>query len=177
MDKRKKYNKYDLSGDFGIGWAGNTNNEFYFDLQDYELIKNYYWIERIRPKSSYKSLTAYNPKTQNYIKMHQILIGNGADHIDRNPLNNRRDNLRQANVTENNRNKTIPKNNSSGIIGISWHTEKNKWIARIGIDKKLKHLGYFENKEDAIKARLEAELKHFGEFAPQRHLFDEYGIK
>ena len=38
-------------------------------------------------------------------------------------------------------------------------------------------LGSFQNKEDAIKARLQAEATHYGQFAPQRHLFEEYGIR
>ena len=37
----KKYNQYDLSGEYGIGWTSNTNEEFYFDLEDYNKIKNY----------------------------------------------------------------------------------------------------------------------------------------
>lgn len=38
------------------------------------------------------------------------------------------------------------------------------------------HLGYFDNKDDAIKARLYAEQKYFKEFAPQKHLYEQYGI-
>lgn len=49
-------------------------------------------------------------------------------------------------------------------------------MARIVLDKKDIYLGRYSNKEDAIKARLEAEIKYFGEFAPQRHLFEQYGI-
>jgi hypothetical protein len=37
-------------------------------------------------------------------------------------------------------------------------------------------LGYFINKDDAIKTRLSAEAKYYGEFAPQKHLFEEYGV-
>ena len=45
-------------------------------------------------------------------------------------------------------------------------------------DGKEINLGYFDNIEDAVKARLEGELKYFGaEFAPQRHLFEQYGIE
>ena len=44
------------------------------------------------------------------------------------------------------------------------------------MNNKTKYLGSFKNKEGAIKARLEAEAKYFGEFAPQRHLFEQYGI-
>ena len=40
---KREYNKYDLSGEYGIGWTSNTNEEFYFDLEDYDKIKNYCW--------------------------------------------------------------------------------------------------------------------------------------
>ena len=53
--KRRKTNVYDLSGEYGIGWTTNTNNEFYFDLEDYELIKDYCWSELIDNKG-YHSL-------------------------------------------------------------------------------------------------------------------------
>lgn len=43
--------------------------------------------------------------------------------------------------------------------------------------KKRTHLGTFEIKEDAIVARLLAEKKYYGEFAPQKDLFEKYGIK
>lgn len=51
--------------------------------------------------------------------------------------------------------------------GICWKKDKQKWQAYININKKRKHLGYFENKQDAIKARQEAVEKYFnqkGEF-------------
>ena len=40
-----KGNKYDLNREYGIGWTSNTNQEFYFDLEDYDKIKNYTWLE------------------------------------------------------------------------------------------------------------------------------------
>ena len=40
-----KYNKYDLLGSFGVGWTTNTNKEFWFDLEDYDKIKDYCWAE------------------------------------------------------------------------------------------------------------------------------------
>ena len=49
-------------------------------------------------------------------------------------------------------------------------------MARIVLNKKDIYLGRYSNKEDAMKARFEAEIKYFGEFAPQRHLFEQYGI-
>ena len=50
------------------------------------------------------------------------------------------------------------------------------WRVYISIDKKSINLGSFANKDDAIKARLKAEAKYYGEFAPQIHLFEQYGI-
>lgn len=41
--ENSKDNVYDLSGEYGIGWTANTNKEFYFDLEDYDKIKNYRW--------------------------------------------------------------------------------------------------------------------------------------
>lgn len=55
----KKENKYNLDGDYGIGWTNNTGSEFYFDLEDYELIKDYCWYERIQD-DGYRSLMAWD---------------------------------------------------------------------------------------------------------------------
>ena len=49
FDTRKKYNDYDLTGEFGVGWTKNTNKEFYFDLEDYDLIKNYEEYFKTKP--------------------------------------------------------------------------------------------------------------------------------
>ena len=171
-----KRNKYDLSNEHGIGWTSNTNKEFYFDLDDYEKIKDYCWSENSNKKSGYHFVEAWDNITQKVVRMHWVIIGKNYDHIDRNPFNNKKSNLRLATRQENNRNCSISTNNTSGITGITWYSRKNKWIAYIGVDYKRIHLGYFENKEDAIKARLKAEKEHFREFAPQKHLFEEYGI-
>jgi hypothetical protein len=56
-------------------------------------------------------------------------------------------------------NKTISKNNTSGYRGVSWHSVKKRWEARIGLRGKFYHLGYFESIEDAIVARENAEEK------------------
>ena len=68
------------------------------------------------------------------------------------------------------------KNNTSGITGVSWDKRLQKWSVRLQVNGERIILGNYVNKNDAIKARLEAEKKYFGEFAPQQHLFQEYGI-
>ena len=171
---RRKFNEYDLSGEYGIGWTSNTNKEFYFDLEDYDKIKDYCWYEIVNTNSDYHGLvTNFENKM---VRMSHVICGKYYDHINRNPLDNRKSNLRPATYTENARNYSVQKNNTSGFSGISWDKERSKWVAYIVVNKKRKKLGRFINKEDAIKARLEAEAKYFSDFAPQRHLFEEYNI-
>lgn len=60
----------------------------------------------------------------------------------------------------NTRNKSIMKNNKSGITGIVWHKRDNKWLSQIMVFGKQLHLGYFDNIIDAVKARWNAEVKY-----------------
>lgn len=56
------------------------------------------------------------------------------------------------------------KSNTSGVTGVSWDKSRQKWSASIIFKKKIYYLGRYENKEDAIKARKEAEEKLFKPF-------------
>ena len=160
-----------------LGFAINTGNEFYFDWEDFDLVKDYCWYENIN-KGGYHALEARDYKNDGkLIRMHYLFGYKGYDHEDRNPLNNRRNNLRPATIQENARNHSLSKRNSSGVIGVSYYKQGNKWRAYIkDNDKNFVSLGYYNNKDDAIKARLRAEKEIFGEFAPQKHLYEEYGI-
>lgn len=172
--KNSKTNKYDLTGEYGIGWTTNTNREFYFDLEDYDLIKNHAWSENKQKKFKYSNLVAsVNGKKTTMA----IFLGfKWHDHINRNPFDNRKSNLRPTSYETNNINKNVQSNNKTGVSGVYWYKNYSKWTATIRINKKPKNLGYFENFEDAVKARLQAEKDYYGEFAPQQHLFEQYGI-
>lgn len=178
FNSHKKYNKYDLSGEYGVGWTINTNNEFYFDLEDYDKIKDYCWSERVYSRNGYHSLETRDWKDNGKtLRMHYLLGLKYCDHIDRNPLNNQKHNLRNATIRENNINRSIQKNNTSGVIGVYWDKAREKWVANIAIGKnKSKYLGAFIKFEDAVLARLIAEKDNYGEFAPQKHLFKQYNI-
>lgn len=173
--RKHKTNQYDLSGEYGIGWTTNTGKKFYFDLEDYDLIKDYCWIERTNNSTGGKYLSAkHNGK---HVKMFHLLGFKGYDHENRNPFDNRKQNLRPASYAENSRNATIQKNNTSGFIGVSWTKKSKNWHAYITYENKRINLGYFTDKNDAIVTRLKAELKYFGpDFSPQRHLFEQYNI-
>lgn len=79
------------------------------------------------------------------------------DHINRDPKDNRIENLRDATASENCRNRNIPAHNSSGVAGVHFHKPSGKWHARILDDGKRVHLGAFEEIEDAKSARENAE--------------------
>lgn len=55
----------------------------------------------------------------------------------------------------------LSKANTSGVRGVSFKKDKNKYRARIGFKKKTYFLGYFDNIEDAKKAREKAEEKYY----------------
>lgn len=163
-------NVYDLSGEYGVLWTTNTNEEVYFDLCNATKILNHTWSSN---SQGYPVATIDGQKTM----MHVFLGYKRYDHKDRNPKNNRTDNLRPCTQQENLQNRSRFKNNTSGFTGVQWNKENQNWRAKIKINSVAIDLGSFINKEDAIKARLTAEKKYFGEFAPQQHLFKQYGIE
>ena len=169
-------NKYDLSGEYGIGWTTNTNREFYFDLEDFELIRKYSWYEYVNLETDYHSLRTIDNNTRKSILMSTLLGYKGYDHIDRNPLNNRRNNFRYATSKQNARNRSLMKNNTSGVTGVVWNKEYQAWTANICVDYNRIYLGTFKDKDDAIRARLMAEKEYFKEFAPQQHLYEKYNV-
>lgn len=62
------------------------------------------------------------------------------------------------------KNKKIQTNNKSGVNGVSWHKLKQQWYARISFGGKTYSLGYFDDLEDAKKARENAEKQTFDDF-------------
>lgn len=169
-----KINQYDLSGDIGVGWTTNTNLEFYFDLKNFDKIKEYCWISHKHGNAI--RLVTKDKNTNKQIKMHQILGFTNCDHIDRNELNNLESNLRLCTKAQNAQNISLSVKNKSGVIGVWWMKKDNVWGASIQVNKTRHYLGSFKNKTDAIMARLKAEKEYCKEFAPQKHLFEEYGI-
>lgn len=86
------------------------------------------------------------------------------DHINGIRDDNRITNLRLATTTENNRNLSRRRDNTSGHKGVHWSKGAKKWQARICLNKKMKNLGLFSSIEDAAAAYRRAAKAHFGEF-------------
>ena len=175
-ETKKKYNEYDLSGKYGIGYTNNTDsfgrNYFYFDLEDYDLIKDYCWYFSNSDGYVYTNAWDAKNKVNNRKKMHRVVMNLkdnklDVDHIHGNLTrnDNRKTNLRIATRSQNIANRAILKNNTSGTTGVSWDRFKNKWAAYISWNNKQNFLGYYDKKEDATSVRKEAEKKYFKEFS------------
>ncbi|AZF89947.1 hypothetical protein [Methanosarcina virus MetMV] len=93
-----------------------------------------------------------------------LLSGEFTDHIDHNGLNNQRDNIRVASKSQNEMNKHLSIDSSSGCKGVCWYKERKKWRSCIRFEGKQIHLGYFDNKELASQTYQTKAKKLFGEF-------------
>ena len=82
------------------------------------------------------------------------------DHINHNRADNRIENLRVVGHRENSLNTKLPSDNTSGTIGVSFYKARNKWVAKIKNEGKYQTVYYGNSKEDAIRARKEAEIIH-----------------
>ena len=176
----KQYNEYDLSGEYGIGYT-TKGEEFWFDLEDYDKIKDYCWYYN----KDY--VCAHDKNLGKLIFLHNLVMNAIddiiVDHIKHSKrhthkIDNRKSNLRFATKSQNCMNRHIQSNNTSGITGVSWDKKRNKWVAYIRVNRKFIYLGHFINKDDAVKERKEAEEKYFGEYAfdnSQKILKEEKG--
>ena len=84
-----------------------------------------------------------------------------VDHINHNRLDNRKSNLRIVTRQENMYNKSEYKNNTSGVKGVKWNKDRQKWQVQINHNKKRIHLGLYSDLEEAKQVRLKAEEKYF----------------
>ena len=103
------------------------------------------------------------------ILMHRFIMdvatGFVTDHINGDKLDNRKCNLRICKQYQNAANRGSNKNNSSGYKGVCWDKRKNKWMAKIQVNRKYIFCGYESTPELAALKYNEFAQKHFGEFA------------
>ena len=162
----KKYNNYDLtSKEYGIGFCHNTNKEFYFDLEDYNKIKDYCWRE-----DSNGYIVTNEPDSRDILLLHRMVFDlskdddRDVDHIYHRLYDNRKSMLRVVKHADNIKNQKLSIANTSGKTGVSWDKNRGYYTAKITVDNKDIHLGCRRNFEDAVALRLEAEEKYFGEY-------------
>ena len=92
-----------------------------------------------------------------------IVTGEMVDHIDHNPLNNCRSNLRLVNRAENGQNrKGKNRNNTSGFKGVTFHKDSGRWIAQKHVNGKHIHIGLFATAEEAHEAYCKSHVERPG---------------
>lgn len=100
------------------------------------------------------------------LPVHQIIFAivhgktprGGVKHRNGNRTDNRIENLRGVSIMENRRNSN--KSNTSGFVGVKWHSRDRKWQAEINLNNRKIHLGYFDDFEEAVRARKLAKIKY-----------------
>lgn len=164
-----KENKYDLeSKDYGIGYT-EKGEEFWFDKEDYDLIKDYCWVYN---HNGY--VIARERGTGKYVSLHRLVMSScnvnnlDVDHKCHPPRNehkadNRKENLKFVDDSLNSMNRALRTDNTSGVTGVYWSNRDSKWIADICVQQKRIRLGSFVNFADAVASRKEAEIKYFGD--------------
>ena len=90
------------------------------------------------------------------------------DHVNGNPSDNRLFNIREASRSQNERNKGIRRNNTSGYSGVSPHSQMKKWVASITVDGVQKHLGVFDTVTDAHDAYRSAARNFHQEYVREQ---------
>jgi len=134
------------------------------DDDDYERLQQWKWC-----CSGNGYVIRHRPGHESVILMHREVLGTpdgiDTDHINGNKLDNRKENLRFCNGSQNMANQGKLSNNTSGYKGVTWDKLNKKWKSQIKVYGINIHLGRFINVEDAANAYKEAAIKYFGEFA------------
>jgi hypothetical protein len=103
--------------------------------------------------------------------MHRLIMGladddpRQVDHANGDRSDNRRSNLRIATQSQNLGNSRKRAGTTSRYKGVSWHKQNKKWVAYIGVDGSLHHLGCFTSEEAAARAYNRAARAAWGDFA------------
>lgn len=143
------------------------------DDDDAEAVLAFQWHAHRNSKDLWYAMqTVKHRSTGSAIYLHRVILNappeTKVDHKNGDGLDNRRANLRIATHAENLRNSGLSSNNSSGFKGVSFvrHRFLSKpWHARIMLNRKQTHLGYFATAEDAARAYDAKAKELFGEFA------------
>jgi hypothetical protein len=167
-------NSYEIRGETTVIFLNSKKygpKETYIATSDLEKAKEFsgtwYPCPRGRSKGLYVLGTYVNESNKRVtVCLHRWILGITdidviVDHILHDTLDNCRWALNIVTHAENHQNLELPSNNTSGHIGVSWHKKAGKWQARLNINGETKHLGLFENMEDAIYSRKEAEKRYF----------------
>ena len=163
-EAKKKVNAFRVECGIVYVKLSNSEREMKMDPDVWERCKKYCW------SLGSKGYPITNmPKLRKRVRFHVFAFpdcpkGLVRDHINGDKLDNRKENIRFILQPENSINRGKGENNTSGHVGVSWNKREEKWTAKIQVNGKKIHLGYFTDSQDAIAARKQAEIKYFGEY-------------
>lgn len=138
------------------------------DNNDFDWLNQWKWFynnQGYAVRSKYIRSSGYGKKDGKSmtIYMHNLINKTPSnletDHINRNKLDNRKENLRSVTRNQNQMNLGLIRSNTSGFKGVGWSKKNQNWVAYIGINYKFKFLGYYQNIQDAVRTRKEYEEK------------------
>jgi hypothetical protein len=142
------------------------------DEEDYERVNAFKWCASWNPRTkSFYALRAFRENgKRKTVFMHRYILNPPTnvliDHVKSgNTLDNRKDNLRKANHTQNCRNSRKPSNNKTGYKGVSFALHKKKFKSCISVKGKTINLGYYDTAIEAAKVYDNAAVGYYGEFA------------
>lgn len=140
-----------------------TVHEVLVDDEDYEFVKKWKWCVMKGSTNSGFYVMRKDCSTAKYknVWLHRELMkpqtGEVVDHINRNPLDNRKENLRIVNRKKNMENQKLSRKNTSGVKGVYWNKQASKWQAYIRHNQKQINLGVYNTIEEAAQARKNKE--------------------
>lgn len=144
--------------------------EAIIDAADAVMVGKYNWHARVQKRTVY---AARNSRSSDGSPLQCIMLHRAimrppdhmqVDHISGDGLDCRRSNLRLATPTQNCRNARKRLDNKSGFKGVSWHSQRKKWVSQISDGSRRLHLGLFETPEEAHEAYKRRSLDFHKEF-------------
>ena len=138
------------------------------DPEDYIWLSQFRWHCKSNSKAIYAVRTVTLDGKSKRIFMHRLIAETPlhlvCDHINHDGLDNRRANLRNCTIRQNNVNSRAAAASTSKYKGVSWNRRRSKWVAYIKKDGRQRYLGSFTDQTQAAKAYDDAAKKLPGRF-------------
>lgn len=143
-------------------------HEAIIDASDVFLVSQWNWHAMPRANTVYAKRTDNTQTPKQTVLLHRAILSDRQsmiiDHRNGNGLDNRRCNLRFATNAQNQHNRRIGADNTSGFKGVYWHQAGQGWAAQISLNGKIQYLGIYETAQCAHAAYCEASAKLHGPF-------------
>ena len=153
------------------------------DEDDFEKVSKHKWrvLNDTKRNVLYIRTSYWEGEQRKDLFIHRLIMntpkGLMTDHINGNPLDNRKSNLRICTNSENQHNSIKHRGNKTSIYkGVSYYKRDKNWECRIIVNKEPVRLGKYKTEDQAALAYNVAALQHFGEFARFNNVMAHRGI-